>query len=59
MSGWTALACIAAVAVVLPIHLGLWRPLADRRLVRESGPGCMSRRAAWLVLGVTVGLHLL
>jgi cellulose synthase/poly-beta-1,6-N-acetylglucosamine synthase-like glycosyltransferase len=57
VSGWTALSCIVALAVVVPMHLGLWLPLADRRLARESAPGRMSRRAAWLVFVATVGLH--
>lgn len=58
ITGWTVLTCILTVAVVLPIHLGLWLPLADRRLSWEPGPRRMSLRAARLVFYATVGLHL-
>jgi hypothetical protein len=58
-SAWSILSCSSAVAVVVPLHLGLWLPLADRRLNRPPSPGRMSRRALWLVFAATIGLHLI
>lgn len=57
--GWMALASASALAVVTPIHLGLWLPLADRRLHWESGPARLSFRTAGWMFVATIGLHLL
>lgn len=57
ISEWLVLSCILALMVVVPIHLGLWLPLTDRRLNLPSAPGRMSRRDLRVVFAATVGLH--
>lgn len=57
-SEWGFLSCVLSLAAAALTHISLWLPLVDRRLLRESSPESMSRRAAILVLCATLALHL-